>query len=79
MPAEGYSSTTIKTPVYDILKKIAKERGVSISDVIEEATIEMGGRAADLHDYFVQILFYTIRTIVHSTRTSAILGERDAF
>lgn len=48
MPAEGYSSTTIKTPVYDILKKIAKERGVSISDVIEEATIEMGDRAPEL-------------------------------
>ncbi len=48
MPTEGYSSTTIKTPVYDMLKKVAKERGVSISDVIEEATIEMGDHAPEL-------------------------------
>jgi predicted DNA-binding ribbon-helix-helix protein len=48
MPVEGYSSTTIKTPVYDILKKIARERGVSVSDVIEEATMEMGDRAPEL-------------------------------
>jgi PAS domain S-box-containing protein len=48
MPAEGYSSTTIKTPIYEMLRKIARERRVSISDIIEEATIELGDHAPEL-------------------------------
>lgn len=50
MPVNGYSSTTIRTPVYEMLKKIAKERGVSVSDVIEEAAIGLVGRAPEIED-----------------------------
>ncbi|MHC1601903.1 MAG: PAS domain-containing protein [Methermicoccaceae archaeon] len=50
MPVNGYSSTTIRTPVYEMLKKIAKERGVSVSDVIEEAAMGLVERAPEIED-----------------------------